>query len=190
MHTLRKQDRDNSMEALVSFHQVPMPRMVAFAINHIEDHGGKVAIFSADRTVAAVLEHNHQFHTNLHSQQYAIDHQGEPGWSTANPLNRTSHCYFADATIAALLTHNGHPTKVGDKIPRWAVGIDLADVRNGVVHRENVSTFLAVAKHLHYDFRQPYPNAGTEKHHVILVNSPIPQLEAWNVISKDRHTRD
>lgn len=182
MHTLRKQDRDNSMTNLVSFHDVPMPRGIAFAIDHIEHHGASVAIFSADRTVAAVNEHNRQFGTHLHSQQYAIDHQGEPGWSAANPINRTSHCYYADQTVARLLTHYGHTTRTGQKIPWWALGIDLADRGKS----EDVSHFLSVAKKLHYDFRQPY-SSGTERHHVILVNSPIASLENWNVISEVRH---
>lgn len=32
MHTLRTEDRDASMTNLVSFHAVPMPRGLAFAI--------------------------------------------------------------------------------------------------------------------------------------------------------------
>lgn len=188
MHTLRKQDRDNSMTNLVSFHGVPMPRGVAFAIDHIEHHGGRVAIFSADRTHAAISEHNKQFGTHLSSQESLIADFRAGRGNPANPVDETSHCYYADATIARLLTSYGHTTFRRDKLPWWAVGIDLADKRrDGTIESESVDHFLAVAHHLHYDFRQPY-SSGSERHHVILVNSPIARLEAWNQISKERHS--
>lgn len=182
MHTLREQDRDAPMVNLVSFHNVPMPRMIAFTIDHIEKHGARVDIFSADRTVAAIAAHNEQFNTHLHAQLYLFQNQGKPGFNPANPPNRTSHCYFADAVIALLLTHNGHPVRVGGEIPRWALGVDLSDHGKA----EDISRFLTVARRLGYDFRQPYIDQSRERHHVILVNSPIPKLEAWNVISENR----
>lgn len=186
MHTLRKEDRDRSMANLVSFHDVPMPRMVAFTIDHVERHGGRVAIFSADRTRPAIAEHNRQFGTRLKSQEELIE-AAKHGGNPANPVDRTSHCYRADATIAALLTRSGHPTREGGEIPRWAVGVDLADRRkDGTIEQESVDRFLAVARQLGYSFRQPY-SSGSERHHVILVASPIARLEDWNVISENRH---
>lgn len=181
MHTLRTMDRAASMVNLVSFHEVPMPRGLAFAINHVEGRGAKVDIFSADRTVSAIAEHNREFGTHLKAQQQLIDDFNAGRGNPANPIDETSHCYFADATIAALLTHYGHPTKVGDKIPWWALGIDLSDRGK----TEDVSRFLIAAHNLGYDFRQPY-SSGSERHHVIAVNSPIARLESWNVISKKR----
>lgn len=170
------------MTVPVSFHLVPMFRGIAFAIDHIEDHGAKVAIFSADRRVSVLAEHNKQFGTHLKSQAQLIrDYQNGNG-NPANPINRTSHCLYADASVAALLTRYGHPTRIGGKIPWWALGIDLADKGKS----EDVSAFLSKAHHLGYDFKQPYPRSSGERHHVILVNSPIPRLEAWNVISEDR----
>lgn len=175
------------MTNLVSFHDVPMPRGIAFAIDHIEDHGGRVAIFSADRTHSAINEHNKQFGTHLSSQESLIAAFEAGRGNPANPVDRTSHCYRADATIARLLTHYGHTTRVGARIPWWAVGIDLADKRrDGTIERESVDHFLAVSHHLGYDFKQPY-SSGSERHHVILVNSPISKLESWNVISENRH---
>jgi hypothetical protein len=55
MQTLRKQDRGASMTNLVCFHAVRMPRGPAFAISHIEARGAPVAIFSADRTLKAIV---------------------------------------------------------------------------------------------------------------------------------------
>lgn len=187
MHTLRKQDRDASMTSLVSFHGVPMRRGIAFAIDHIESHSAHVAIFSANRTVGAIAEHNRQFGTHLSAQQALIDaHARDPRLPAANPISQTSHCGYADPTIAALLTLYGHAARSGRKIPWWAEGTDLADIVGGEIQIEDVHRFLAKAHELGYDFCQPYPNSGNEKHHVILVNSPIPRLEAWNVISKNR----
>lgn len=178
MHTLRTQDRDNKMAVTISYEKVPMFRGIAFALHHIEKHGGHVDIFSADRRSDIVAEHNRQFGTHLHSQQYAIDHQGQPGWSAANPINRTSHCLYADATIGKLLG-----VRAGARIPWWALGIDLADRGK----QEDVSHFLTVAESLGYHFKQPY-SSGSERHHVILTRSPIATLERWNVISKHRST--
>lgn len=183
MHTLRTQDRDNQMDVPVSFHSVPLYRGTAFAIDHIEDHGGKVSIASGIRSDDIIAEHNRQFHTNLHGQQYAIDHAGQPGWSAANPINRTSHCGYADQVISTLLAQHGVHVPVGGKLPWWAWGIDLDDV--GKV--EDCSHFLEVAHHLGYHFAQPY-TSGSERHHVIQVVSPIKNLERWNVISRERTT--
>lgn len=182
MHTLRTVDRDRSMTNLVSFHGVPMPRMIAFAIRDIERNGAPVVVASADRTVAAIAEHNAQFGTRLHAQQFLFDHQGEPGFNPANPPSRTSHCYKADATIAALLSRWGVPTVAGGPIPRWALGVDLDDVGK----HEDVTKFMSVAHRLGYVFAQPY-SSGSERHHVILVQSPIRPLERRNQISHVRH---
>jgi len=57
MKKLSTADRAASMTEGVSFHDVPMPRGLAFAINHVESHGAPVSIFSADRTVAAIAAH-------------------------------------------------------------------------------------------------------------------------------------
>lgn len=169
------------MTNTVSFHRVPMFRGIAFAIDHIESHGGRVTIASADRRDSVIAEHNREFGTNLHGQQYAIDHAGQPGWSAANPIDETSHCLHADLAVAALLGRHGTIVQRRGTIPWWALGIDLDDVGK----REDCTNFLKVAHHLGYPFAQPY-SSGSEKHHVILTSSPIPNLERWNVISKER----
>jgi hypothetical protein len=176
MHTLRLQDRDASMTNLVSFHNVPMPRGLAFVIRDIERHGAPIAIFSADRTIEAIRAHNTQFGTNLHAQQWLVNEFATGRGNPANPVNQTSHCYHADATIGRLLG-----VGIGATIPWWALGLDIAD--RGKV--EDVRRFMNVAHLLNYPFRQPY-TAGSERHHVILTASPIANLEARKQIGKDR----
>jgi hypothetical protein len=180
MKKLSTTDRAASMTEGVSFHDVPMPRGLAFAISHIESHGAPVSIFSADRTVAAINAHNAQFGTTLHAQQFLFDNQGKPGFNPANPPNRTSHCYFADGNPAYKNT-KGQIVAPGGKIPWYSLGIDVCD--KGKV--EDVSNFLRVAHTLGYEFVQPYAS-GSEKHHVVSVKSPVATLEHWNVISKNR----
>lgn len=183
MHTLRTDDRDRSMEAVVSFHGVPMPRGVAFALRDIETDGAPISVFSADRTTGAIAEHNKQFGTHLSAQQHLVDLARQGRGNPANPPSRSSHCYCADATIANLLARAGRATSIGGRIPWWAIGLDIAD--RGKV--EDVSTFMRVARRLGYQFRQPYA-AGSERHHVILVESPITVLEARNQISRNRRS--
>jgi hypothetical protein len=180
VHTLRKQDRDGSMTSLVSFHGVPIPRGLAFAIWHIEEHGAPVSIFSADRTVKAITDHNAQFGTQLHAQQFLFDNQNKPGFNPANPPARTSHCYFADGN-PAYKNSKGQIVAPGGRIPWYSVGIDLADKGK----TEDCRHFLTVAHKLGYEFIQPY-KVGSEQHHVIAVKSPVATLEHWNVISKER----
>lgn len=182
MHRLRVEDRDRAMTAIVSFHNVPMPRMVAFAIRDIESDGAPVDVFSADRTTKAIGQHNAQFGTNLSGQAALVALFRAGLGNPANSPNTTSHCYCADASVAALLSRYHAPTQAGRKIPVWAVGIDLAD--KGKV--ETVERFLTVAHRLGYRFMQPYAS-GSERHHVILVSSPIPVLERRNQIAKERH---
>lgn len=177
MHTLRKQDRDNHMMVTVSFHSVPMFRGLAFALHHIEDHGAPIDIFSADRRDEIIAEHNKQFGTHLSGQQHLVDLAARGQGNPANPPNRTSHCLYADAAVGELVH-----VPVGARIPWFCLGLDLADKGKS----EDVRHFLSVANRLGYAFRQPYPQASSERHHVVCVKSPISVLERWNIISKNR----
>jgi hypothetical protein len=180
MNTLRTEDRDASMTNIVSFHGVPLPRGLAFAIEHIEKHGAPVAIFSADRTVKSIAEHNSQFGTKLHAQQFLFDNQNKPGFNPANAPQKTSHCYFADGN-PAYKNSRGQIVTPGGRIPWYQLGIDIADKGK----HEDCRQFLRVAHKLGYEFIQPY-TSGSERHHVVCVKSPIRTLEHWNVISENR----
>src|SRR3954447_17212014 len=98
MNHFAKADRDKPMTHTVSFHGVPLPRALAFAINHCEEHGAKVSIASAIRVDRIINEHNREFHTNLHGQQFLIDmHKRDPAhFAAANSCSTTSHCWFSD----------------------------------------------------------------------------------------------
>lgn len=180
MHTLRVQDRDNSMTVTVSYENVPMFRGLAFALRDIQSSGAPIDIFSADRRDRIIKEHNKQFGTNLHGQQYLYDNQGRSDFNPANPPSRTSHCLRSDGN-PIYRNASGKWIAPGGRIPWYELGLDIADSGK----REDVRRFLRVAHRLGYHFVQPY-SSGAERHHVTCAHSPIPTLEARNQISESR----
>jgi len=182
MKRFSKDDRDTAMTHPVSFHGVPMPRGVAFAINHCEEHGAKASIASAIRVDRILNEHNRQFKTTLHGQQYLIDmHAKDPAhFAGANPVNMTSHCWFSDGN-PIYKDSKGRPIPARGKLPWYMIGIDLDDIGRW----EDNTHFLLVAHRLGYEFVAPY-QSGSERHHLVMTRSPVPTLEHWNVISKKR----
>lgn len=184
MNRFSKKDRDAPMTHTVSLHDVPMPRGVAFAINHCEEHGAKVSIASAIRVDQVLQEHNQQFHTNLHGQQYLIDtHAKDPAhFAGATPVNMTSHCWFSDGN-PVYKDSKGRPIPACGKIPWYMIGVDVDDI--GRV--EDNSHFLLVAHQLGYEFVAP-SHSGSELHHLVLTKSPVATMEHWNVIAKTRES--
>lgn len=182
MHTFTTRHRNKRMTNIVSYHGVPMFRGLAFTLYHIDKHGGHVDIFSADRRDSVINEHNRQFHTNLHGQGYLYNGyiHGRAGFNPANPPNRTSHCLRSDGA-PVYRNRFGRHIPPGNKLPWYMLGIDLSDRGK----KENVSNFLHVAHRLGYPFVQPY-SSGSERHHVVLVKSPLRTLEHHKVISKVR----
>lgn len=173
-------DKTAPMTHVVSYHGiVPMPRGLAYALYHIDKHGGHIDTFSADRTVKAIADHNREFGTSLHAQQYLFDNQFKPGFNPANPPNRSSHCYFSDGNPAYRV--NGRQIQAKGKLPWYMLGLDISD--HGLF--ETVTHFLHVSRGLGYQVVQPYP-VGGERHHVVFTESPIQVLEEYNVISKGR----
>lgn len=166
------------MTATVSFHDVPMPRGLAFAIRHIEKRCGKIAIYSADRRDRIIAEHNKQFGTNLHGQAWLVAaHARDPrNFAPANSPATTSHCYHSDGN-PVYKYQNGEHIPPGGPLPWFMVGLDISDV----------DRFLACAKRLGYRFVQPY-KTRSEAHHVNCVESPIAVLERQNQISINRRT--
>lgn len=179
MKKFDKNQRDNLMTVGVSYGNVPMPRGLAFALYHIAKHGGIVDIFSADRTVKAIADHNRTFGTNLHAQLYLYANQWRRGFNPANSPLTTSHCYRSDGNPAYKV--NGKQIRSGGSLPWYMLGLDLSD--RGKF--EDVSNFLRVSHELGYKTVQPYAS-GSERHHVVFTESPIPILESRSVISKKR----
>lgn len=175
-------DRHAPLEHVVSFHDVPMYRVQAWVYWDCERHGAKVSIASAIRVDSIVQQHNHQYGTNLHGQQYAIDHAGQPGWSAADPINLTSHCGHSDGALVYVDEH-GHHIPAKGVLPKYEWGVDADDL--GKV--EDNSHLLHVSHQLGYLLAAPY-RSGSERHHLIIARDPVHVLESRNVISKDRHS--
>lgn len=168
------------MTVTVSYENVPMFRGLAFALRDIQNNGAPIDIFSADRRDRIINEHNKQFGTNLHGQQYLYDNQRRPGFNPANPPSRTSHCLRSDGN-PIYRNAAGKAIAPGGLIPWYELGIDIADHGK----QEDIRRFLQVAHRLGYHFVQPY-SSGSERHHVVCAHSPIPTLEHRNQISKNR----
>src|SRR4051795_3807159 len=113
------------MTHTVSFHRVPMPRGLAFVNWHIEHHGGLMFVWSVDRRDRIIAEHNRQFGTNLHGQQWLIDaHARDPKrYAAANRVDRTSHCLYADGN-AAYRDSRGRIRKAGARLAPLQIGGD------------------------------------------------------------------
>jgi hypothetical protein len=168
-------DRAAAMTHTVSYEHVPMFRGLAFALHHVAKHGGDVDVFSADRRDDVIRIHNRLFATNLSSQQHLVDLWRAGKGNPANSPATTSHCLFSDGNPA----YGGRAS--GKLLPWHMLGLDISD--HGKV--EDVTRFLKVARKLGYEVTQPYAS-GSERHHVTFTASPIPVLERWDVISKDR----
>lgn len=179
MHKFTTRHRDEKMTNIVSYQRVPIPRGLAFALYHIQKHGGGVDLFSADRTPRVIEDHNAQFGTHLSSQQRLVDLWRAGKGNPANSPSTTSHCYRSDGNGAYKV--DGKQIPSGGTLPWYMLGLDIADVGEF----ENVDEFMAAARKLGYKVKQPYP-VGGERHHVIFTESPIATLERANVISKNR----
>jgi hypothetical protein len=175
MHTFTTAHRAEAMTHTISYQRVPMFRGLAFALYHIAKHDARVDVFSADRRDPVIRAHNHQFGTLLHSQPELVKLWREGRGNPANSPETTSHCLRSDGNPA----YRGRPA--GAELPWYMLGLDLAD--HGKT--EDVSHLLAVAHQLGYHVTQPYP-AGGERHHVVFTSSPVPVLERFNVIAKER----
>lgn len=173
--------RDRSMLVIVSYENVPMPRGLAFMYRHIQAHGAHADFFSCDRRAHVIRVHNRAFGTHLMSQPQLIALAASGHGNPANAVNRTSHCRRSDGN-RAYVTSSGKHAPPGALIPWFQTGTDCADHDE----YESVDRILRVADVLGYDLVQPYP-VGGEKHHLVLRSSPIPVLEHWNLIAKERH---
>lgn len=179
-----KEDRDKAMLHTVSYHDVPMPRVIAYCLHSCEVRGAKVSVASCIRVDSVIEEHNREFGTNLHGQQFCIDmHKKDPAhFAAANSPNTTSHCFFSDGNPAYRDPKTGGVIPATHKLPVWMVGIDVDDI--GKV--EDNSHLLHVAGQFGLHFVSPY-KSGTEHHHLVCAINPIPTLEHHGVISKERH---
>jgi hypothetical protein len=68
MSQFTEQYRGAPMWHTAAFHDVPMFRALALALDDAQDHGAAFAIFSADRRDPVIERFNANYHTNLHGQ--------------------------------------------------------------------------------------------------------------------------
>lgn len=169
MTQFTEQNRDKPMWHTVAFHDVPMFRALALALDDAQDHGARFAIFSADRRDAVIQRFNAANHTNLHGQQYLYDHQGQPGFFAADRPNTTSHCLFSDGN--PVYEENGRHIPAGEPIPDYMLGIDACDTGS----TNDCTKLIRTLGELGYSATRPYPGTG-EAHHLVFTRNPIPML--------------
>lgn len=146
---------------VVNYRGVPVYRGLAWALEDAALHGAHFSILSGDRRVSTISAFNRQFDTNLHAQQFLVDHQFQPGYNPANPVSQTSHCLRSDGNPVY------HGIGPGRPIPWWQLGLDVVDagVANSAAHT------VGVLHRLGYDARLPY-SAGSERHHIVFGSNP------------------
>jgi hypothetical protein len=173
-------NRGEPMWHTIPFQNVPMFRALALALDHaeahLEHHAPNVAapqfsVLSADRRDAVLARFNAEHHTNLHGQEYLYEHQHDPGFCPADRPNTTSHCLFSDGNPAYRV--NGRQIPVGGRLPNYMLGIDAVD--RGAAN--SCPRLVEALSELGYHVVHPYA-AGSEAHHIVFVQNPIPTLKA------------
>lgn len=162
----------------VSYHDVPMFRVLALALDHAQEKGAAFQIASADRRDAVLARFNKRYGTNLHGQAYLVAHQHDPGFYPANPPGRTSHCLFSDGSPAYRV--RGRVVPAGARLPRYFLGIDATDVGRGAKSND-CSILIGHLERLGYQVTRPY-HTGSEAHHFVFTSDPTPVLKHWNRI--------
>lgn len=170
---------DKPMWETVAFQNVPMFRALALALDHAEAHlehhaphvpAPQFSVLSADRRDDVLAHFNAEHHTNLHGQQYLYDHQHDPGFNPADRPGTTSHCLFSDGNPAYRV--DGRQIPSGGRLPDYMLGIDAVD--RGAVN--TCPRLVQALTDLHYHVVHPYA-AGSEAHHIVFVQNPIPVLK-------------
>ncbi len=174
MTAFSEANRDKPMWHTVAFHDVPMFRALALALDHAQVHGAEFLVLSADRRDSVLKRFNRADHTSLHGQEYLYEHQHDPGFCPADRPNTTSHCLFSDGN-PAFRDERGRPIASGQPIPNYVLGIDAVD--HGSTN--DCSKLIGVLEHLGYKPVRPY-HTGSEAHHFVFSENPIPTLKKWN----------
>ena len=159
----------------VPYHDVPMFRVLALALDHAQEEGARFAIWSADRRDAVLARFNKRYGTSLHGQAYLVAHQNDPGFYPANPPNQTSHCLFSDGSPAYRV--GGRILPARGKLPRYFLGIDATDIGPGAKSND-CSMLIGHLERLGYRVTRPY-HTGSEAHHFVFTSDPTPVLRHW-----------
>jgi len=162
----------------VPYHDVPMFRVLALALDHAQEKGAAFQIASADRRDAVLAKFNKRYGTNLHGQAYLVAHQNDPGFFPANPPNQTSHCLFSDGSPAYRVRGRVLPARA--RLPRYFLGIDATDEGPGA-KTNDCSMLIGHLERLGYQVTRPY-HTGSEAHHFVFTSDPTPVLRHWKRI--------
>jgi hypothetical protein len=155
----------------VTFDGVPMYRAQAWALLDYRLHGGHLRVNSADRRDSILR----RYAPHLHGQEYLYRNQHRPGFSPANPPNRTSHCLYSDGSAV-------YRRPPGARLPEYMLGIDAVDRPGGdashIVSWLNAHGYRAV---------RPYPKSS-ERHHFVFTRSPAAnarkRLARWRLTGR------
>lgn len=178
-HFLRA-NRRKPMWHTIDYRGVPTYRALALAMHMAALHGAPHLISSSDRRDDVIRRFNRKHHTNLHSQKWCIVmHARDPRhYAPANPVDETSHCLRSDGNRAYQL--HGRQIPARGKLPPYMMGIDAQDV--GPHAKANDCTHLIrVLRKLGFHVTRPYP-AGSEQHHFVFTESPIPVLRRHHLV--------
>jgi lysozyme len=172
-------NRGKPLWQTVAYHDVPMFRALALALDHAQEQGACFAILSADRRDAVLAKFNKEHGTHLHGQGFLFEHQHDPGFFPANRPGTTSHCLFADGNPAYRV--NGRIVPVGGKLPNYFLGIDACDEGPGA-RANDCSRLIGHLERLGYHVTRPY-HTGSEAHHFSFTSDPTPVLIHWGRIA-------
>jgi hypothetical protein len=169
------ENRSLPLWTVASFHDVPMFRALALALDHAQEQGAAFTIASADRRDAVLKKFNKQHGTNLHGQQFLFDHQNEKGFFPANRPSESSHCLFSDGNpayrVGKRIIARGQP------LPKHFLGIDACDRGS----KNDCSRLVGILERLGYHVTRPY-HTGAEAHHLCFISDPTPVLRHWKRI--------
>lgn len=165
----------------IAYRGVPMFRAQAAVCLIAYEHGAPHLIASADRRDSVIARFNKNHGTHLHGQDFLIHmHEVDPAhWFPANPKDETSHCLRSDGNPAYKV--NGKQIPATGALPKYMLGIDAVDV--GPHARVNDCTHLVeTINACGFPATRPY-HAGSELHHFILTEDPVPRLRKLGVLS-------
>jgi hypothetical protein len=145
---------------VVTYRDIPLYRCQAWALELADHAGVEPVIISGIRDDAVINQHNRQFGTNLHGQQYLVNLWRAGRGNPANSPQTTSHCGFSDGS-----GFYGRYAPAGRRLPKIVNGIDA-------VNNAKAAEIVRVLNRLGFPAALPY-NSGSELHHFSLAPKHI-----------------
>lgn len=140
---------------VVTYRGIPLYRCQAWALELVDHAGVEPVIISGIRDDKWINQHNKQFGTNLHGQQYLVNLWRAGRGNPANSPQTTSHCDFSDGSAVY-----GRYAPAGHRLPKIVNGIDAVD-------NLTAARIVNKLKDLGFPASLPY-DSGSELHHFSL----------------------